>query len=42
MKGNRRNFANFQSLSLLVDTSGGFDAAKIKISILDDYSVELK
>ena len=32
----------FQSLSLLVDTSGGFKAAKIEILILDDYSVELK
>ena len=30
------------SLSLLVDTSGGFKAAEIEISILDDYSVELK
>ena len=42
MRGKYRNFANFQSLSLLVDTSGGFKAAKIEISILDDYSVELK
>ena len=42
MNGKYRNFANFQSLSLLVDTSGGFKAAKIEILILDDYSVELK
>ena len=28
--------------SLLVDTCGGFKAAKIEISTLDDYSVELK
>ena len=42
VKGKGRNFANFQSLSLLVDTSGGFKAAEIEILILDDYSVELK
>ena len=42
MNGQQQNFTNFQSLSLLVDTSGGFNAAKIEISILDDYSVELK
>ena len=42
MKGNRRNFTNFQSLSLLVDTSGGFNAVEIEISILDDYGIELK
>ena len=42
MNGKYRNFANFQSPSLLVDTRGGFNAAKIEISTLDDYSVELK
>ena len=42
MKGKRRNFTNFQSLSLLVDTSGGFNAAEIENLILDDYGVELK
>ena len=42
MNGKYRNFTNFQSPSLLVDTHGGFKAAKIEISTLDDYSVELK
>ena len=42
MNGKYQNFANFQSFSLLVDTSGGLKAAEIEISILDDYSVELK
>ena len=42
VNGQQRNFANFQSLSLLVDTCGGFKAAKIEILILDDYSVELE
>ena len=42
VNGKYRNFDKFPLLSLLVDTSGGSKLTKIEISILYDYSVELK